>query len=122
MAALHANHALIIGRVSKAGPKLTYAASGTPTCSFVVEVDELGKGGEVFTTYLPAEISGKYAEAVAAEVEPGDEVMISGKLKYRSGVDPKTQMKISKLIISTWGISQRTPAGVSHEPMSPRAE
>lgn len=115
------NHILIIGRVSKNGPKLTYAASGTPTCSFVVEVDELGKGGEVFITYLPVEISGKYAEAASAEVEPGDEVQLSGKLKYKSAVDPKTQTKTSKLIISTWGIQQRRPGSLQDE-TSVRAE
>jgi single-stranded DNA-binding protein len=107
---MHVNHCLIIGRVSKTGPRLTYASSGTPTCSLVVEVDELGKGGAVFTTYLPAEVTGKYAEAVAAEVEAGDEVQILGKLKYKSVVDVKTSLKVSKLIISTWGISQRIPA------------
>jgi single-stranded DNA-binding protein len=101
------NSVLVVGRVSKAGPKLTYAGSGTPTCSLVVEVDELGKGGEVFTTWIGAEISGKFAEATAAEVEPGDEVMLSGKLKYKSVVDAKTGVKMSKLIISSWGIQQR---------------
>jgi single-stranded DNA-binding protein len=108
---MHVNHCLIIGRVSKSGPKLTYAASGTPICSLVLEVDEVGKGGEIFTTYLPCEVSGKYAETTAEEVEAGDELQIVGKLKYRSLIDPKTSVKVSKLIISTWGISQRTPAG-----------
>jgi single-stranded DNA-binding protein len=79
---MHANHVLIIGRVSKTGPKLSYTASGVPVCSLVLEVDELGKGGEVFTTYLPCEISGKYAENTAADVLPDDEIQISGKLKY----------------------------------------
>jgi single-stranded DNA-binding protein len=106
---LHLNSCLIIGRVSKTGPKLTYASSGTPTCNLVIEVDEIGRGGEVFTTYLPVEISGKYAESTAETVEPGDEVQIAGKLKYRSTVD-KTGAKVSKLIVSTWGIAQRIPA------------
>jgi single-stranded DNA-binding protein len=110
---VHINHALIIGRISKAGPKLSYASSGTPICSLVVEVDEVGKDHQTFTTYLPVEVSGKYAETVAAEVEPGDEIQIVGKLKYKSVVDPKTQAKTSKLIISTWGVNQRTPAIVA---------
>jgi single-stranded DNA-binding protein len=119
---VHVNHALVVGRCSKAGPKLSYAASGTPTCSFVVEVDEVGKGGEVFTTYLPAEISGKYAEQAAGEIEPGDEVMISGKLKYKSVVDGKTGAKVSKLIVSSWGINQRIPSGVPQDETSTRGE
>jgi hypothetical protein len=64
---MHLNVCTIVGRVSKAGPKLSYAASGTPSCTLVVEVDEHGKGGEVFTTYLPVEITGKYAEMSAAQ-------------------------------------------------------
>jgi single-stranded DNA-binding protein len=104
------NNALIVGRVSKTGPKLSYASNGTPTCSLVIEVDEIGKGGEVFTTYLPVEISGKFAEISAGDLEPGDEVQISGKLKYKSVVDGKTGTKVSKMIISSWGINQRIPA------------
>jgi single-stranded DNA-binding protein len=70
---MHVNHAVIVGRVGKTGPKLSYASSGVPICSLVLEVDELAKSREVFTTYLPIEITGKYAETVAAEVCPGDE-------------------------------------------------
>jgi hypothetical protein len=40
---MHVNHCLIVGRVSKNGPKLSYAASGTPVCSLVLEVEELGR-------------------------------------------------------------------------------
>ena len=107
---MHVNHCLTIGRVSKNGPKLSYSSSGTPVCSLVVE--------EVFITYLPAEIAGKYAESVASELEPGDEIQVVGKLKYKSSVDPKTSQKTSKLIISTWGITQRV-AGVGSPVASP---
>jgi single-stranded DNA-binding protein len=109
---MHINHCLIVGRVSKTGPKLSYASTGTPICSFVVEVDERGKESDVFTTYLPVEISGRYAEPTAGELEAGDEVMVSGKLKYKSVVDAKPSQKTSKVIISSWGINQRVPAAV----------
>jgi hypothetical protein len=42
-------------------------------------------------------------------------VQTSGKLKYKTSVDVKTQVKTSKLIISSWGISQRIPASMSSE-------
>ena len=58
-------------------------------------------------------ITGKYAERCSVELEPSDVVMVSGKLKYESSLDVKTQVKTSKLIISTWGIQQRQPAETS---------
>jgi single-stranded DNA-binding protein len=119
--ALHINHVLIVGRVSKAGPRLSYASSGTPICALTIEVDEIGKGAEVFTTWIQAEVSGKYAEQTAGEVEAGDEVMIAGKLKYKSVVDAKTSAKVSKFIVSTWGIQQRRPA-LAGAPVAARSE
>jgi len=66
----------IVARMSKRGPKLTYSSSGTPTCEVLLEVDEVGKGRQVFTCYLPVEISGKFAEMAAAELKAG--------MKFRS--------------------------------------
>jgi single-stranded DNA-binding protein len=110
---VHVNTCTLVGRVSPAGPKLSYASSGTPICSLVVEVDEMGLGEKIFTTWLPVRITGKYAEQTSVDLEPGDIVQISGKLKYESAVDQKSQQKSSELVISTWGISQRQPAMTS---------
>ena len=74
-----------------------------------MEVDEISKSGEVFTLYLPVELWG-HAEAAAETLEAGDEVMLTGRLKYKSVVDAKTQAKVSKLVVSSWGIAQRIPA------------
>jgi hypothetical protein len=49
---VHVNTCTLVGRVSPAGPKLSYASSGTPICSLVVEVDEMGPGEKIFTTWL----------------------------------------------------------------------
>jgi single-stranded DNA-binding protein len=116
---MHVNVSTIVGRVNKP-PQLRYAENGTPCCSLVVEVEEHGKDGATFLTWLPVEISGRYAEQTSVEVEAGDEVLISGKLKYKSPIDSKTQQKTSKLIVSSWGIQQRIPAlaGVSVNPRS----
>ena len=88
------------------------SSGGNPTCRFTLEVDEIAKGGEVFILYLPVELWGQ-AETAAETLEPGDEVMMTGKLKYKSVVDAKTQAKVSKLIVSSWGISQRLPGKTS---------
>ena len=79
--------------MSKQGPKLTYASSGTPTREVLVEVDEVGNGGYVFTLYVPVEISGKYAERTAAELEGRDEIQVSGKLPYRRPLIRKAKRK-----------------------------
>lgn len=103
---MHLNLCVMIGRVSAKGPQLRYAENGTPACSFVLEVDEL-TNGRTFTTFIPCEISGKYAEETAATVEAGDVLQISGRWKYKSTVDPKTGVKVSKPVVSSWGIQQR---------------
>jgi single-stranded DNA-binding protein len=106
---VHLNSCLMIGRVSPKGPQLRYAENGTPACSFVLEVDEL-TNGRTYTTYIPCEITGKYAEETAATVEPGDVLQVSGKWRYKSTVDPKSGAKVSKPVVSSWGVSQRVPA------------
>ncbi len=96
--AMHLNSCLMIGRVSPKGAQLRYAESGTPLCSFVLEVDEVSNG-KTFTTYIPCEVSGKYAEQTSVEVEPGDVLQVSGKWKYKPVVDQKSGAKGLCLII-----------------------
>src|SRR5882724_4566273 len=99
----------MIGCVSAKGPQLRYAESGTPCCNFVLEVDEV-TNGKVYTTYIPCEIIGKYAEQTSVEVEAGDEVHITGQWKYRRTADQTSGAKVSKPVVSSWGVSQRIPA------------
>jgi single stranded DNA-binding protein len=106
---VHLNSVHLIGRLSKR-PELRYTESGTPFCSLVVACDDVGPGEKIFTTWIPVDITGKYAEQTSVDLNEGDEVQISGKLKYKSMVDKQTQQKVSKLIVSTWGIQQRTHA------------
>jgi single-stranded DNA-binding protein len=94
---VHLNKCVLVGRVTSAGPKLTYAENGTPTCSFWLEVSEPGKDGKLHTAYLPCEIVGKQAEDVAADLSPGDELLIDGKLKYRSAGVTKDGKKAGRL-------------------------
>jgi single-stranded DNA-binding protein len=110
---VHLNKALIIGRVTSAGPKLTYAENGTPTVSFWLEVTELGKDGKLHTAYLPAEVVGKQAEDIAANLDPGDEICLDGKLRYKSAGVTKDGKKAGGCVVSSWYImrqSAKTPA------------
>jgi hypothetical protein len=61
----------------------------------------------VYTTYIPCEITGKYAEESAVTIEPGDVLQIAGKWTYKPGViDPKTGAKIAKPVVSSWGAAR----------------
>lgn len=106
---MHLNSCLMIGRVSAKGPQLRYTESGTPCCSFVLEVDEV-TNGKTYTTFIPCEITGKYAEDTSVTIEAGDILQIAGKWKYKSTVDQKSGVKVSKPVVSSWGVAQRIPA------------
>lgn len=106
---MHLNSCFMIGRVRAKGPQLRYAENGTPLYSFLLEIDEL-TNGRTYTTYIPCEITGKYAEQTAVGVKPGDVLQLAGKWKYKSTVDPKSGVKVSKPVVSSWGISQRQAA------------
>jgi single-stranded DNA-binding protein len=112
----HLNKQLLPGRISARGPKLTYNSAGTPICSFTVEIDKPGKDGKVYTSFHTVEITGRYAEPCAEQLEPGDEILVEGEHQYRSSVDPKTKEKRTRCVLSTWGVSQRTPASVGTAP------
>jgi primosomal replication protein N len=103
---VHLNSVQLIGRVSPKGPQFR-TESGTPRCTFVLEVDDVLPNGKIYTTFIPVEISGKFAEATASEIAAGDVLQISGKWKYKSVVDPKSGAKVSKPVVSTWGVQQR---------------
>jgi single-stranded DNA-binding protein len=109
---MHLNSCVMIGCVSAKGAALRYTESGVPFCSFVLEVDELSQG-KVYTTWIPIEIVGKHAEQTSVDLEAGDEVQISGKWKYRSTVDQKSGAKVSKPVVSSWGITQRQSAATT---------
>jgi single-stranded DNA-binding protein len=103
---VHVNKVILIGRIGERGVKVTYSEQAIHTCSFVLEVDEVIQSGKVFTTWLPDEIVGKYAEDVAHSLEPGDEVLVDAKLKYRRLIDKKTGENASKWVVSGWTVTK----------------
>jgi single-stranded DNA-binding protein len=105
-ASMHVNTVMLIGPVGTRGVKLSYSEQAVPTCTFWLEVEEPGKGGQLYTSYIPVEVTGKYAEDAAATLEPGDEVLLDGWLKYRSTVSPQTQEKAGRLVVRTWMVTK----------------
>jgi len=92
-AVMHMTRYLVPGRISARRVKLTYTQAATPVCSLVLEVDKPSRDGTVYTGYHKVEITGKFAEACAEELEAGDEILVEGEHQYRSTVDPKTKGK-----------------------------
>jgi single-stranded DNA-binding protein len=64
----------------------------TPTVSFTVRVEEMGKDGGLFKVYVPVEAYSRLAEQ-AATLRAGELVGIEGKLKWRAYVDKDHQKK-----------------------------
>jgi single-stranded DNA-binding protein len=129
---VHVHKVVVIGRIGERGVKVTYSEQAIPTCSFVLEVDEVSQSGKIFTTCLPVEIVGRYAEDVAHNLEPGDEVLVDATLKYRRLIDNKTGENASKWVVSGWtrpcqrssaplGTAARSPADEPHRQASLRA-
>jgi single stranded DNA-binding protein len=103
------NKVIVAGQIEAPGPKLTYAAAGTPECRFTLRLDESGKDGQTFKLFLPILIYSTHAEWVAEHVSAGDLVLIDGKLRYHSWLD-KAGVKQSRLAIMAWAVSHLTPA------------
>jgi single-stranded DNA-binding protein len=103
------NHVTLIGKVTDAGPKLTYSDNGQPECRWTLAIEDAGAQGKVFTTYIPCSARGKPAETLAEQLEPGQLVCIrDGRLTFRRTLVQGEQ--VSQLEGSTWSVSVLTPA------------
>jgi single stranded DNA-binding protein len=106
------NKLIICGKVTDAGPKLTYTSEGTPQCSFTLMVEEPGRDGSPFKLFVPVELFGKQAEPVAEQVNAGDVVLVDGKLRWRSWIDKKGE-KQGRLGVMAWAVNVLQGAAVS---------
>jgi single-stranded DNA-binding protein len=77
---VHLTRAVVIGRVTSAGPKLKYDERAPPTCTFWLDVEESGKEGQTRHSYIPVEIIAKHSQSVAESLESGMECLVEGRL------------------------------------------
>jgi single-stranded DNA-binding protein len=105
---MHLNRAVVIGRVTSAGPKLKYDERANPMCTFWLDVEESGKDGQTRHSYIPIEIGGKLAERTAETLEAGQDVCVEGRLAYRkaSGKDGKEK---AGLVVVSWYVTHARP-------------
>src|SRR6266545_3145316 len=98
------NKVLLVGKVTDAGPKISWTAQGTAQTSLTIQIEEPGRDGQVFKLFVPIVLDGKMAEQAAESVNAGDLVAIDGKLGWTSRVDKKSGEKIGKLTVVAWSV------------------
>jgi single-stranded DNA-binding protein len=105
-----ANRVLLTGRCSQYGAKITWTEHGKPQTTFTLVVEEPGRDGASFKTFVPISVVGAKAEAIAETLEPDDLLVVDGKLAYKSS---KTKEKeAGKLVVVTFDVERLMPASV----------
>jgi len=74
-------------------------------------VEESGKDGGIFKTFVPVLIVGPNAEECASMLEPGDVISVSGKLAYKAGLTKES----GKLVVVCYGVARLVAAPVPVE-------
>jgi primosomal replication protein N len=100
------NRVILSGVIGQYGVKIEWAPAGKPQTSFTLVCEEEGKVSTTFRTFIPVLIVGAQAEALAESLEPGDHVLLEGKLMFKSG---KTK-ESGKLMVLAFGVEVLAPA------------
>jgi len=77
------NRVVLLGTVGKYGATLSYAPSGSACCKFMLLCVEKTVEHKHFTTAIPCEIYGRRAEAISADLAPGQVVLYEGKISRK---------------------------------------
>jgi Single-strand binding protein family len=85
------NHVVLVGKLTDAGPKLTYSDAGKPECRLTVMLTEASKTGQAFTVYVLVFVVGQGAEQAAEQLDAGDLVSVDGRLGSSCLVWPPCQ-------------------------------
>jgi primosomal replication protein N len=104
------NRVFLSGTISHGGVSLPYSPNAKPLASLTVVVEEPGypDRSQLFKLYVPVLVVGKEAEAAAQDLEPGDTVLIEGKLAFERG---KTK-ELNRLVVSTFSVERLLAAAV----------
>jgi single-stranded DNA-binding protein len=107
------NRTILSGTIGHYGVKITYRDTGKPHTSFTLVCEELGRGEDkpAFKTFIPVLIVRPQAEACAETFEPGDTVLLEGKVAYKAG---KTKDS-GKLQVVAFGVGRLTAAAVESQ-------
>jgi single-stranded DNA-binding protein len=67
-------------------PTVSFEGEGSQVCRFTLRLEEGGRDGTIYKTYIGCEVYGRLADQ-AGSLQPGDVVAVTGALKWRSYVD-----------------------------------
>jgi len=79
------NRVILSGTIGQYGVKIAWTESGKPQTTLTLVCEEPGKDGASYKTFVPVVIIGPQAETLAETLEPGDMILLEGKLAYRAG-------------------------------------
>ena len=97
------NKVLLIGTVSDRGIELQYLPSGQPLATFTLVLQDIGKAGEVYRTFISCEIYGQGAER-AGDLDAGALIIFEGRLRWKKG----EQGKDGKLAVAGFDVRPLT--------------
>jgi len=92
MDAFGINRVIALGRVGKYGVSLRQ--HGTDCASFLLNIPECGRDGQIYTTRVPIEIWGKHAQE-ALRLAAGQWVLVEGKVRKRKRPDNEWELIVS---------------------------
>lgn len=94
----HANFCFLTGTLARE----VVAGEGASGCRFTLKIDELGRDGKTYATYVPCHSWGLAADR-AVTLVPGDLLCVQGMVKWRKGETPSDKgtlvVNISKLTV-----------------------
>jgi single-stranded DNA-binding protein len=102
------NKVILAGEIGQYGVKISYTETVKPQTSFTLVCTEAGKSGG-FKAFIPVLIVGPQAEPLAESLEPGDLVLLEGRLAYRKG---KTKDS-GRLEVVCFGVSRLASAAMT---------
>ena len=92
MDALGINKVIVLGLVGKYG--VTLRQQGADCASFLLNIPECGRDGQIYTTRVPIEIWGKHAQE-ATRLAAGQWVLVEGKVRKRKRPDDEWKLIVS---------------------------
>jgi single-stranded DNA-binding protein len=97
------NHVSLVGTVGQYGAKISWTEKAKPQTSLTLVMENPGKDGTTYKTFIPVLIVGSRSEEYAESLEAGDLLAIeSGKLAYKAG---KTK-ESGKLVVVTFDVER----------------
>jgi len=91
------NRTLLIGNLTR-DPELRYTAQGTPVCNFGLAVNNRRREDEVL--FVDITCWGSQAESVATHMVKGRQVLIEGRMTYRTWENQEGQKRSKHEVVA----------------------